>query len=553
MFLEKRYIFGVLIKQYFFMKKILLSCLLACGLGANAQTVIFSDDFESTADGTIGNWEEGFFGTLAAYPYNTFTVRGNCAANLINGTKSLQIVNVADAAQDADLTTASCAYGNGSATNASYAPLVYTQIAASDYKDLKLSYVWKCQGQASSDYGQLMYSLDGLSWTSVVSNLRSGTAPYQTVVTDYALPAAVNFKTFYLGWRFVHNTSTVNQPGFTIDDVVVKGTMPSAVPACSSITSPVNSSTVNYGSVNFTWAASADASKYKLAVGTTPGGSDVFSGTVTGLTQAVSLNANTTYYAQVVPTNNVGDAVGCAEITFSTNNTIGYCAAAGSNAQYEKITNVIFADINNPSAAGTTAQGYEDFTSIVGNVNRENTYVFTGACSVSTYPTDQLLVWIDYNQNGIFNDPGEAVLSTALGQAPWTGSITIPADALLGNTRMRVRVQDSSAGANATSCGNSSYGQVEDYTINIMEKITAGTANVDKNSVSVYPNPFKEVLKISDVKGVKSISVSDAAGRSIKTLAAASELNLSDLKAGLYIVTLHMEDGSTKSIKAIRK
>ncbi|WP_379968889.1 S8 family serine peptidase [Epilithonimonas sp. UC225_85] len=76
---------------------------------------------------------------------------------------------------------------------------------------------------------------------------------------------------------------------------------------------------------------------------------------------------------------------------------------------------------------------------------------------------------------------------------------------------------------------------------------------LDSTSISVYPNPFTDVLKISDVKGVKSVSVNDISGRQVKTLAPSAELNLSNLKTGLYIVNLQMEDGSVKSFKAIKK
>ena len=86
-----------------------------------------------------------------------------------------------------------------------------------------------------------------------------------------------------------------------------------------------------------------------------------------------------------------------------------------------------------------------------------------------------------------------------------------------------------------------------------MNSATTGTSNVDRAKVTAYPNPFHDVLNISDVKGVKSVSVSDVAGRLVKNMKAAAQLNLSDLKTGMYIVTLHMEDGSVKSIKAIKK
>ena len=82
---------------------------------------------------------------------------------------------------------------------------------------------------------------------------------------------------------------------------------------------------------------------------------------------------------------------------------------------------------------------------------------------------------------------------------------------------------------------------------------TMAVSDVNKSAIAVYPNPFTDVLKISDVKDVKSISVNDISGREVKSLAPSAELNLSSLKQGLYIVNLKMEDGSVKSFKAIKK
>src|SRR5690606_16342104 len=90
------------------------------------------------------------------------------------------------------------------------------------------------------------------------------------------------------------------------------------------------------------------------------------------------------------------------------------------------------------------------------------------------------------------------------------------------------------------------------YTITVKES-TLAVDGVTKANVSVYPNPFSDVLNISDVKGVKSVSITDVAGRQVKSMKASAQLNVSDLKTGLYIVTLHMEDGTVKSVKAIKK
>jgi hypothetical protein len=74
------------------------------------------------------------------------------------------------------------------------------------------------------------------------------------------------------------------------------------------------------------------------------------------------------------------------------------------------------------------------------------------------------------------------------------------------------------------------------------------------DKIKVYPNPFADVLNISDVANVKSILVMDIAGRIVKTIEKpSSTLQLGELKSGMYIVVLNMNDGSRQTIKAIKK
>ena len=61
------------------------------------------------------------------------------------------------------------------------------------------------------------------------------------------------------------------------------------------------------------------------------------------------------------------------------------------------------------------------------------------------------------------------------------------------------------------------------------------------------------MVKISDIKGVKSINIVDASGRTVKTLTPAAELNLGQLKSGMYFVNLQYADGSVKTVKSIKK
>jgi hypothetical protein len=106
---------------------------------------------------------------------------------------------------------------------------------------------------------------------------------------------------------------------------------------------------------------------------------------------------------------------------------------------------------------------------------------------------------------------------------------------------MRVRISYQPDGA-ITPCGPSSYGETEDYTINI----TSGAGiNVNPLSqVSIYPNPANEELfvDLKDLEGVNSISILDMNGKQIKAQQkienGINTLPISELKAGVYQVRI---------------
>lgn len=109
-------------------------------------------------------------------------------------------------------------------------------------------------------------------------------------------------------------------------------------------------------------------------------------------------------------------------------------------------------------------------------------------------------------------------------------------------------------GFNAYSAADQFYLYVDDININTASALAVSEVSGAKNSIKAYPNPFSEVLNISDISNVKSIMVTDVAGRLVKTITTpSSELHLGELKQGLYLVTLEMKDGSKQTIKTIKK
>ncbi len=187
----------------------------------------------------------------------------------------------------------------------------------------------------------------------------------------------------------------------------------------------------------------------------------------TGATYTTSQTAATCYQAIVSCAGN-GSGTStpvCIALTPASN---CYCTPPPSDCTDDDvITRVRISSLDNASACGTGPPlGYTNYTTTVAAP-----IVFAGApnpitVNKPTVWTEGVAVWIDYNQNGNF----EASELTSLGTQPaavpaLTGNINIPASALLGVTRMRVRMQF--AAVPAGPCNAFTFGETEDYSVNI--------------------------------------------------------------------------------------
>lgn len=76
----------------------------------------------------------------------------------------------------------------------------------------------------------------------------------------------------------------------------------------------------------------------------------------------------------------------------------------------------------------------------------------------------------------------------------------------------------------------------------------------NKTKIKLFPNPFKDIVSVSDLSEVKSITITDVSGKLIKLIEKpSSAIYLGDLKDGLYLISLKMNNGSSQTIKAIKK
>ena len=72
-----------------------------------------------------------------------------------------------------------------------------------------------------------------------------------------------------------------------------------------------------------------------------------------------------------------------------------------------------------------------------------------------------------------------------------------------------------------------------------------GLTNFNSNPISLYPNPVKDYLKVSSLKAINEIKISNSLGQVIQEkedCSYSSEINTSDLAKGWYLITIMIEN-----------
>lgn len=307
-------------------------------------------------------------------------------------------------------------------------------------------------------------------------------------------------------------------------------------------------------STNLTWTASTDN------VGVT--GYNIYNGATLITTSASNnatvsgLAASTNYSFSVRARDAAGNVSASSNAVAVTTSpiTINYCATKGNSVADEFIDYVAIGGIANSTGANA---GYANFTNLVGNLPYgSNTITYSAGFTASAY-TEFWAVWIDYNKNGTFESTEQVASGSSSSSGNLSSTFTVPTTALAGTTRMRVSMKYNAA---PTSCETFSYGEVEDYTVNIgaaapVVPISATAIANEENifDFDMYPNPVESILNVAMVDNRKvSFAIYNLNGQQIKTgKVAQKEINVSDLASGLYI--LEVNDGQKTISKKFTK
>ncbi len=138
------------------------------------------------------------------------------------------------------------------------------------------------------------------------------------------------------------------------------------------------------------------------------------------------------------------------------------------------------------STPSVPATGYSDFTSSVTATDLDvgSTYSITITKTwTGGFFNEALSVWIDYNQDGTFASSERVFNDSPTTVTPVTANFTIPITATLGNTRMRIQMKGDDPIFN--SCETYNFGEVEDYTVNIINSSLPPDIQVTGNAVEI--------------------------------------------------------------------
>jgi hypothetical protein len=219
---------------------------------------------------------------------------------------------------------------------------------------------------------------------------------------------------------------------------------------------------------------------------------------------SMSLNTNltsTTYYHCIVTCSGVPDTSSSVMVSLNSFTTC-YCTSGATSTGDDDIGNVTFGSINNGIATPatlnpTSTNTYSDFTTLpvqtflqglnypisITQINLNGFYV----CSIN--------VFVDFDHNGIFDPATESIFTGVTnggsGGNTISGNVTIPLTSLPGNTIMRVVLVEGGA-ATVNPCGTYTWGETEDYLINIQAATPCTTPPAAgaaiSSAVSACPN-----------------------------------------------------------------
>ncbi|AEA43584.1 GEVED domain-containing protein [Fluviicola taffensis] len=405
--------------------------------------------------------------------------------------------------------------------------------------------------------GRIVGQLTGGGSACTVNGAGNGTGPneadvYGKLFTDWDLNGTTN-NARLKPWLDATNTGAT-----AINGIAAPCTVTPNAPVAQFVANPT---TVTSGGVSqFTDQSTGSPTSWAWII--TPATGWAYSGGTNASSQnpQVTFNTTGTYTVQLTATNTSGSDVELKTNYIVVTNSTGPCTASSTFCD-EFIQNVSLATINNQSTCNNYTSYNIGTTLTKGQLYSITiTPQITGQAPGSAYTGDEIAAWIDFNGDFDFDDVGERIAFVSItAGASLVFNFTVPQNATSGSVKMRVRISyNATQGGEGpiNPCGNTNYGEVEDY--NIILSNPLGLEQNYLDVVSIYPNPANDEVTI-DLAGLEaetiSVELMDMTGKILQTQKQLTSntgvFDLRNLAQGSY--QLRITDGTIQRIARIVK
>jgi len=382
-------------------------------------------------------------------------------------------------------------------------------IDLTSYSEVTISFCHKSININNNKGFRLQY-YDGSNWTTI-KHFRLGTDFFtQGVYEEHSFSRTINDGATYVftansRFRF-RGTSSDNNDWNFFDDITITGVNSS--PCAEPTNQPTNLTFSNVLDTSmdfsFTPATSSpdgylvvynttgvtppigDGANY--AVGATYGDHTIVSNNTDTAFTLTGLNNNTTYYVYVFSYNSLcsdGPNFLNRSPLNGSESTLIYCIPNGTNSSYyidDFSTSGGVTNITNNNS-GYSTNGYGDFTNLSVSQYSGSVVNFYGNFRDGSWQYDGFGVgiWVDYNNDGDFNDAGETIFNGGY-YDPVNSSFTIPTGTAPGDYQMRVVIDWNDS--TPYWCSSNFIGEAEDYTLTVLSSATCTEPNNQPTNIT---------------------------------------------------------------------
>lgn len=173
-----------------------------------------------------------------------------------------------------------------------------------------------------------------------------------------------------------------------------------------------------------------------------------------------------------------------------------------------------------------------------------NFYTFTSSEAV-------VGIWMDYDQNSIFEDAEYTELVNNM-QSQNTTSFTVSSNSNIGQIKMRIRSRaHGSSITSSDACSSFGSGETRDYAFTVTDNLGVDDSSLG-SGLKIYPNPASDYITVETVSEIKNIKIYNMMGQLVLN-SDSKKVDISNLPDGTFLLEATSNEGQKSVSRIVKK